>query len=149
MTSRLTEEDLDAIRRLVHECVASILSSGDRDSSSEPPKPPKPPADYKTIEEWRDIVVRHIDTLRQRLGTTRPFHLAEARGILVRLVKLTPGDLEIVNGQQRWVNQLRGAIDPKRWRQSPFEPAKGMPRGWYRLRTSVEIAQLSLLRDAD
>lgn len=146
MPSRFTEEELDVVRQLIDERVASILSShGLIEAPASPASPEPPPPKHISVKEWRAIVLRCLDTLRHRLGTSRPFELAEARGIVVRQVELSAADLEKVGKRERWVGQFQNAIDPKMWRQSPFAHAEGRPRGWYRLRTSTEIAQLRLL----
>jgi hypothetical protein len=150
MTSRLTQEDLDVVRRLIDERVASILSSQPQAAPpAEEPAPPPPPERFKSSDDWRAIVTRHLDTLRLRLGTTHAFHLAEARGILVRQCGLNQADRVLIGKRERWIGQFQNAIDSRFWPETPFIRAEGKPRGWYRLRSSTEIVQGSLLGNGD
>ena len=96
---------------------------------------------YHTIPEIRQLVVDHIDDLRDEFGD-QSFELGALRHVLAKMTILRPGDYEL-NGsadfpQPRWeaqVAQIAAQVWPGN-HENPFQAIEGR-RGHYRLRKPI------------
>jgi hypothetical protein len=132
----LTVDDLALIKGKIRQELASYYEKQQKTT---------PKKEYHTVNDIRKLILKHIEEIRNFIGTTE-FPIATIRAFLKPRMELKSKDLELISHSRdgktfRIDNQITNVFNSlPSWPDSPFISVR---RGYYRLRPVA--SQLEIL----